>query len=272
MKLNFFKKDKLPKWLLRAIAPDPGRLAYRRRVFLAAYDRKFGTAAISPLRWAFVARVAAGVLIMLGITGGGLSVYADANNVPANSPLYPLKRFNESVQLILSKREDKPQLQMQLAERRTKEIDALKKDEEKQNSKIPATKEANETLIHGLQKDLHEKIDGSIEDAEKPEFQKEKLSAFCEKFASTIVTSSFAIREELAQNAELLRRFQDKCTDKKDNNEANGNEKKVEEKQAENGKVVEDKKETQRAPDVHEKGGNSPSVENQNGEDGEKGR
>ncbi|OGZ00247.1 MAG: hypothetical protein A2945_04435 [Candidatus Liptonbacteria bacterium RIFCSPLOWO2_01_FULL_52_25] len=231
MKFNFFKKETLPKSVRRALAPDPGRLTRRKHIFLAAYDRKFGTAAPVVSRFVFAARMAAGVLLVLGVTGGGLSVYADAENVLADSPLYSLKRFNESVQLVLASQEDKPQLELELIERRIKEIDTLKAHEEReaaeeewqergaeeewkrQQEKREKEGIKKERLIGSLREDLRKKADDSIEKAEKFASQDKKLSAFCEQFGLTFVTSSFAVREEFVQNPQLLKRFEKKCMD-----------------------------------------------------------
>lgn len=240
MSFNFFKKDTLPKEIRRALAPEPGRLAHRRQAFLAAYDQKFGAVAEPSFRFAFAMRMAGGAfVVLLGIVGSA-SVYANAENVPAESPLYSLKRLNESMRLVLASEEDRPHLELELIERRVKEIDALKEKEERERDEASGESEGGDTpeeereedhekqkkkdvkekrrenLIHVLQKDVHKKLDNSVEKAEKLAPENQKLGAFCEQFTSSMVTSSFAIREEFTRNPKLFERAQKKCVDRAD--------------------------------------------------------
>lgn len=80
----------------------------------------------------------------------GVSAYADNANVAATSPLYPLKRLSENVQLALTPTQGKAQLQATFAVRRASEIDALQ------------TSNPTSTLIPQLTSDLDQDISSSL--------------------------------------------------------------------------------------------------------------
>ncbi len=119
--------------------------------FLAAFDARYPTP-LRPRTSEFVLAIRA-LAIVLGIAAvalGSATVYADTQNVPADNPLYPLKRLGESVQLTLTVPAAKPQLEATLAARRAGEITDL------------AERHPSSTLLPNLAQDLANAVTASL--------------------------------------------------------------------------------------------------------------
>ena len=102
--------------------PHPAFAAAARRRFGAAVDVARGAREAAPARrgiwgWLRVVAVAAVVVLVLGVSGVGLSQAADSS-LP-DSPLYPVRQANETIAQILSRSpESRTALEINLAERR----------------------------------------------------------------------------------------------------------------------------------------------------------
>jgi hypothetical protein len=148
-------KHLLPRDAKKSIAPRQEFIAQGKERFLAAFDASAlarDARPVTPGRHEYMtafARVGIGALAVLFI-GVGLSAYADTANVPTTSPLYPLKRLSENVQIALAPASEKPQLQATFAVRRADEIAALQ-------AAAPSS-----TLIPQLTTSLDEDITGSL--------------------------------------------------------------------------------------------------------------
>ncbi len=208
---NIFKKNTLPKSAKKSLEPSAEFLLRNKTVFLTAFKGKFAPFP-EARHFGFAAKAFASVLALFVATGGA-AVYADTANVSADSPLYPLKRFHESVQLVLANHNDKAQLQVTLAERRTKEIEEIQQ------------KDPQSALLPSLTNDLHDAIDNSIGDAEKNDLQDGKLVDFCDKLLAAASTSSLAaIREEILSHPKVFARFDNRCgeIETNENDDING--------------------------------------------------
>lgn len=124
--------------------------------FLAVFDAHYPAPA-HPRASEFILamRALAVVLGCAAVVFGGASVYAETKNVPADNPLYPLKRLSESVQLALTAPSAKPQLEASLAARRADEITDI------------AERHPSSTLISHLTNDLNTAVDASISGADE---------------------------------------------------------------------------------------------------------
>ncbi len=123
--------------------------------FLAAFDTRYPTP-VRPRASEFVLAIRA-FAIVLGIAAvalGGATVYADTRDVSADSPLYPLKRLGESVQLALTVPAVQPQFEASLAARRANEITDL------------AERHPSSTLLPNLAHDLDSAVTASLGGAE----------------------------------------------------------------------------------------------------------
>src|SRR5581483_473931 len=125
----FFNDDKLSPQEKKSFLPRKAFLEYGKERFLSSFDAMLGRRAPGGSRRtipAFVFKLIVAVIAVFGLTFGA-SIYANAKNVPADSPLYPLKRLAETVQLAFAKTKAKPALQAKFAARRTVELDDLAK-------------------------------------------------------------------------------------------------------------------------------------------------
>ena len=183
------------------LKPSKTFLEAGKKRFLAAFDLQFGARVpASGFRQAhsFAFKVIMAAVAVFGLTSGA-AVYADARNVPADSPLYPLKRVAESVQLTFAATEARPALQGQFAARRLGEINDLAERNPKSNA------------LPKLQDDLHEAMDSSVNGAEQPDLPAAALSRICSKLRSVMGTSSLVMQDELIAHPKLLQHFDDRC-------------------------------------------------------------
>lgn len=204
MKKLFFnnKKEAMPEALKKGLSPDEKFIKQGKAHFLAAFDtselaKNSGVAANgAPAEkgaFAWVLRIGIGVMAVLAIVAC-TSAYADTANVSVNSPLYPLKRLGENVQLALTPSQDKAQLQVSFAERRVAEI-----------AELHATHPSS-TLIAKLGNDLSAEVSSSLTTASDSHLSAKPLSAFCFMFSGRLAGT-------LALHPDLSTRFNTKCGD-----------------------------------------------------------
>lgn len=186
---DFLKKDKLPRGARKAIAPDVEFVKKAKGRFLATFDAHYSTARPAH-RFTLATKTALIALILVGATAGA-TVYADTNNVPVSSPLYPLKRLGENVQLTLATPAAKPELEATFAVRRATEIDDLEKTH------------PTSSLIAGLNEDLDNDVNTSVASAGQ--------SDLCGRVVSMFSVSSSAMRQELSSHARIFARVEAQC-------------------------------------------------------------
>ncbi len=110
----------------RLLRPSRAFVARARIRYLSAYQERYPQAhpqAVPVFRYfsrGLVVGVAVAVLV------GGASTYAEQKNVDPTSPLYPLKRSSEAIQLVLTTTAERPALHAKLAERRLGEAEAIR--------------------------------------------------------------------------------------------------------------------------------------------------
>lgn len=190
MKVDFKKLIKPPREFTEAA----------KARFLSVFDTAFPAGAGRPRpRGVFVITrmlVACGALVALL---SGVSVYADAANVGAQSALYPFKRFSENVQLAFTPAKSKPEVQATFATRRATEIEDL-------SLKAPSS-----TLIAQLSGDLNADVDDSVVAAHATNLADGNLDNVCGKIFSAITSSSVAMSGELSISAKAFVRFERVC-------------------------------------------------------------
>lgn len=197
-----FEKYKIKKIL----KPRKEFAAQTKTTFLAVFD---ATHPGSRIAHGFTALaktlVAAGALVALL---GSMSVYADTANVAADSPLYPLKRLGESVQLAVAAPAAKAELQATFATRRANEISDLE------------TRKPSSTIVAGLSNDLNTAINTSLSDAQNADLGDGQLTNFCDKVLSAIATSSITSQSDpgaghfhvaLNARAQIIGKFVNQC-------------------------------------------------------------
>jgi len=176
----FFGRGNLTGRWRSYFSPRREFLKSGKEKFLAAFDAQFGIR-VSGLGFRNVRSFAFKILVaMVAIFGlaFGASVYADSRNVPADSPIYPLKRLAESVQLAFAATKAKPVLQAKFATRRKNEITDLEQ------------RKPSSTMLASLTKDLGATIDDSVRNAKKARLQDGALEDFCGNIIATIGASS----------------------------------------------------------------------------------
>ena len=242
MRSNFFNKEKLPNGFRKILLPRRKFLNASKGAFLAVYDIRYRHMLRPSSHLPSIYRLSISLVALVAISTAGASVYADNQNVPADSPLYPLKRLSESVQIVLASSADKPQLQAKLAARRGEEIAQLEaKDVDDfgtdasfvnsatgtvvtssmvMDSSTEIVRHATSTndtrrrrwdLISSLTHDLHQEIDSSINDADKEDLQDGRLADFCGTLSSAIASSSVAAQGNVAAHPDLFLHFENKC-------------------------------------------------------------
>lgn len=167
-----FERHKIKKIL----KPRKDFAEQTKTAFLTVYDRAHPATTRASGGFSALARilVACGALIAIF---AGASVYADTANVAADSPLYPLKRLGESVQLAVTPAAEKSELQATFAARRASEIVDLE------------TRKPSSTQIASLSSDLNTALNTSLNDAQNAKLGDGKLAGFCEKILPTMKTS-----------------------------------------------------------------------------------
>jgi len=95
----------MPKSVKKSLAPSAEFLSRNKSRYPFRVQREI-YAASSARHFSLAARAIASVFAVFRCHDS-VAVYADNANVSADSPLYPLKRLNESVQLVLFESRDK---------------------------------------------------------------------------------------------------------------------------------------------------------------------
>lgn len=171
----------------KLLKPRKEFTAQTKTTFLAVFDAAHpGT---PRNRFGFLAKGAIAFGALLAILAS-VSVYADTANVAADSPLYPLKRLDESVQLAVVPASEKVQLQATFAGRRASEIADLK-------SRAPSS-----TRIAALSNDLNTALNNSLDDAQSARLGDGQLTNFCKKILPA---------ETLAKHPYWAARFASQC-------------------------------------------------------------
>ena len=194
----------LPEALKKGLSPRPGFLEEGKHNFLAAFDasalsRPQILAATKNSRITYLFKFGIGALAFVAVIVSA-SAYADTANVSATSPLYPLKRLGENVQLALTPASQKARVQATFAVRRVDEI-----------TQLQATQPSS-TLIRSLDNDLNADISSSVnmDNSEKgnkgagDNNDKKVFTALCMKLSGTLGAN-------LLSHADLLARFNAKC-------------------------------------------------------------
>ncbi len=179
-------------------SPSPAFNDDAKRKFLAAFDARHP--APRPASWlAIMARVLAAALAIIAIGAGGATVYADAANVPADSPLYPFKRLGESIQLAAAPSEEHAALEASFAARRVAELNDLEQ------------RHPTSTMAAKLSDDADAEVNASINDAEKADLGDGELAAVCVRLFAALASSSTTMTGELHGNLIMLGRFTARC-------------------------------------------------------------
>jgi len=142
------------KDLKKFLTPPKGFEEKTKTRFLATFDARFFGEHARPSRFIFIVKTFAATVAAAAIVLGGVSAYADVQNVPADSSLYPWKRVGETVRLALTPPAAKPQLVATLATRRANEITDLE-------GRHPTS-----SLLPALAGDLETDVEDSIAGAE----------------------------------------------------------------------------------------------------------
>jgi hypothetical protein len=169
--------------------------------FLATFGVRYPATARS--RWIFGVKTLAATLAVLALALGGISAYADTTNVPVESPLYPLKRVAESVQLAVTLPAAKPALEATFAARRATEITDLENNH------------PSSTLLPSLSADLGKDLDASVSAG--------LTSDRCNTLRGVFDASSSLVRNTLlSEHVGVLIRFRKQCAPNENSSTTSG--------------------------------------------------
>lgn len=180
--------------------PSPIFKDSAKRKFLAAFDMRYPASEGAP--WlVLTARLLGAAFAIAAIVMSGATLYADAANVPADSPLYPFKRLGENVQLAVTPPQGDASLQATFAARRVAEITDLE------------NRNPRSTMITKLSSDADNAVDASIVAAGDSNLGGGALTHLCVRLLSALVPSSTvtSTQEDLHGNLNLLDRFTSRC-------------------------------------------------------------
>ncbi|MBU6501011.1 MAG: hypothetical protein KGJ89_02695 [Patescibacteria group bacterium] len=213
---DFFEQDKLPSRLRNTLAPGKEFAKKSRGVFLALFENKF-MKTVPRNRFSFAFRTILAVVAIIGFTNI-LAAYADNQSVNPTSPLYPLKRYHESLVLAFASSNDKPQLQIQMAEERLNEIEAVNGQSNNKNNGEGNVGGTNREDQHYKVNIAVAKLENDAEDsllgAEKDEATSSEsgVPAFCNPLNKLFINSTSShLRGILGKNPKILQKFGDKC-------------------------------------------------------------
>ncbi len=230
---KFFKKERLPKKIGDVLKPGSEFAKRTKVLFLSAFSQKSGTAPKS-YRLKIAVRFIVPVLAVFSMINIG-AAYADSQNIAATSPLYPLKRYSESVKLVFADKYSRPKLELELAGRRVEEIKDLelladenddksaeKDQEEAKRDNKPRNEEkaSYEDKIRSLADDLEKKLDRYMEETGLEDYPKEKSGELCESLNSIVQSRSREIDTIIEKRPKVIDRFQ-KCWDRANEDEDN---------------------------------------------------
>jgi len=189
------------KFLQKLFSPSREFSERAKERFLVAFDARYPSVVLARAPWfVFAMKASVGVIAVVAVLLGSASVYADTKNVPADNPLYPLKRFNETVQLAVAPAGNQAQLHAAFAARRVAELGDLEE-------RKPAS-----DAITQLKTDADESVNASITEAENNDIHDGALSDLCGRLLLTIATSSVGQSvAEFSGHKGDLERFTNKC-------------------------------------------------------------
>jgi hypothetical protein len=207
--MKFFispQDKKLPQEARKSLLPRDEFIAQGKEKFLAAFDASplagasAGKNPAPAFHWTMFFRAGIGALAVICVAIG-ISAYADTANVPPTSPLYPLKRLEENVQLAVTPTDDQAQLQATFAVQRANEIDAL----QMQQPKSP--------MLPALTMDLDTEISSSLADANQATSSENgSLNVFCGAFLKSTSSVLFSHLEGgLILRPSILAQFNERC-------------------------------------------------------------
>ena len=195
------KKEKLPKEIRRVLKPSPDFVRKTKNVFLTKWHNRFGAAPRPAPRFSFAYKTIIAILVVLGLTGGA-SVYADTKNVGADNVLYPLKRHNESLRLVLANENDQPRLRLEFANRRLTETNNIK-------NLATSTVPQKSRLIQNLNKE----VEGYLEEFGEKDFPKNgRLPKFCNSLVNFFDAASPISEKVLSKHQKVIERFSENCS------------------------------------------------------------
>lgn len=123
--IQFIRTKRFLSRIARHAKPRRRFVLQTRELFMTKFQNQFPFTEKSikaPFPY-FIRGVAVGIAIMALV--GGVTAYADQQNVSPTNVLYPLKRVNENLQLAFVSENKKPEYHAKLAERRSVEIETL---------------------------------------------------------------------------------------------------------------------------------------------------
>ena len=171
-----------------------------KKKFMAAFETRYPSPRTA---WLLPAgRMIGAAAAVLAIVASGATVYADTANVRADSPLYPLKRLGENVQLAVAPPAAHASLEAAFAARRVAEIDDLQ-------GRNPSS-----TMIAELANDASSSVDASIVAADSANLTDGSLTSLCNNLLGTLVppsASSSTFSGKLYGDLGTLDRFTYKC-------------------------------------------------------------
>ncbi len=169
------KELRLRSQLRKHYGPDEAFLRSSREQFLNSIEPRGGLARTSINNHAAYWRYALITLLILISTTVGLTTFADQANVPANHPLYQLKRLSEQIRLDLSTPQKQIVLHQEFADRRLKEIKEVKAGVAK-----------NTSLENKLTKDFQHEAESTIDQAEHQNIKQDKQKALCQHILDSV--------------------------------------------------------------------------------------
>lgn len=206
-KLKNLLKDKLPRDFGAFLSPPKEFLPRLRRIFLTEFNLRFGREhySVRGIKL-FITKIVASFILFFGLAGG-LVAYADSANVNPNHPLYPLKRYGESVRLAFAKAVDKPVLLAGFAHRRLKEIKNIEEFDNTERALIQ---------VKLLRREMRESFSKSLDDDED---NGEATNKSCVALGGFTGDDSPHVDMMFGRYPELFQKFQEKCSNILENNQ-----------------------------------------------------
>ena len=196
------KDDALPPVVHRAIAPSREFAAKGKAAFLARFDAYFRTVPAGYMmpRWVRWSVSVVGAFLLVISSG---IVYASAQNVSADNPLYPFKRLGESVQLVFAQTAVKAQLHANFAVKRQNEIKDLE------------ARHPSSSIIDRLNTDMDAEVTASLKDIAKGRSSNEKevtneLCGIVQSTSTNIASGSIDLPSAI--HSGVLRRLEERCS------------------------------------------------------------
>jgi hypothetical protein len=204
---RIFNRDKLPRNVRRVFEPRKEFAEKTKNLFLLRFGKRFSSAPYFVPHPRLVLKIAAAAFAAFVVTGG-ISVYADMTDVKADNPMYPLKRYSETVRMTLAASSEKPQLHIEFAGRRLAEIEDLKN---KAKAGVTSSTESENAQIDSEKEDMKKDMKNSLAEASGKSFPDEKLSKFCRSFRDFVGGDSSDVEEIMIKHSDITADYQNKC-------------------------------------------------------------